>query len=193
MGAKYGPEAQKQVDETWSQIKDIIAAGWSADTLDKIRKLVEEKSEQVKKLGDQAWQKGMEQAKPLLEKNPKIKELVEKNADALKGGNVQELYEKIKSAVESGSTEDIEGYIKSATEKVKESGGSFGGLEKYLGKIPGGDQIIPKLTKLSEVAQKHGKDAEKIMNDTIEEIQQVLKKKSAEAEKLAEKAGKDAK
>jgi len=192
MGAKYGPEAQKQVDQTWSQIKDIVAAGWSADTVNKVRKLVEEKTEQVKKLGDEAWQKGMEQARPYLEKNPKVKELVEQNADALKSGNVTELYNKIKSAIESGSTEDIEKYIKSAADKAKQSGG-FGGLEKYLSNIPGGDQVIPQLSKMSQIAQKHGKEAEKILNETIDEIQKVLKKKAEEAENLAGKAEKEAK
>jgi hypothetical protein len=192
MGAKYGPEAQKQVDRTWSQIKDIVAAGWSADTANRIRKLVEEKTEQVKKLGDEAWQKGMEQAKPYLEKNSRVKELVEQNADALKSGNVTELYNKIKSAVESGSTEDIENYVKSVADKAKQSG-DFGSLEKYLGKIPGGDQVIPQLSKLSEIAHKHGKEAEKILNETVDEIQNVLKKKSEEAEKLARKAEKEIK
>jgi hypothetical protein len=192
MGAKYGPEAQKQVDQTWNQIKDIIAAGWSGDTVNKIRKLVEEKTEQVKKLGDEAWQKGMEQAKPYLEKNPKAKELVEQNADALKSGNVTELYNKIKSAIESGSTEDLENYVKSAVDKAQQSGG-FGGLEQYLGKIPGGDRVIPQLSKMSQIAQKHGKEAEKILNETVDEISKVLKKKSEEAEKLAGKAEKEVK
>jgi hypothetical protein len=192
MGAKYGPEAQKQVDQTWNQIKEIVAAGWTGDTVNRIRKLVEEKTEQVKKLGDEAWQKGMEQARPYLEKNPKVKELVEQNADALKSGNVTELYNKIKSAIESGSTEDLEKYIKSATDKAKQSGG-FGGLEEYLSKIPGGDKVIPQLSKMSQIAQKHGKEAEKILSDTVDEIQQVLKKKSEEAEKLASRAEKEAK
>src|ERR1700760_5020217 len=84
MGEQYGPEAKKQVDETWNQIKDITKNGINSDTASKISKLVQEKIEQVKKLGDEAWQKGLEKAKPYLDKNSKIKELVEENTDALK-------------------------------------------------------------------------------------------------------------
>jgi len=51
---------------------------------------------------------------------------------------------------------------------------------------------MPKLSQLQEVAQAHGKDAEKIFKDTINDISQVLSKRSEEAKKLAEKAKKDA-
>ncbi|KAI9812940.1 MAG: hypothetical protein M1827_004458 [Pycnora praestabilis] len=194
MGDKYGPEAKKQVDQTWDQINDIIKGGISVGTVNKIRSVVQEKMELVKKMGDEAWKKGMEQAKPYLDKSPKVKELVEKNADSLKQGNVKELYEKVKEAVESGNTDSIESYIKSATDKAKQSGGSgMGGLEQYFKSIPGADQIIPKFTQLQEIAQKHGSEAEKIAKEAFEEIQQVLQKKVGDAQKLAEKAEKDAK
>lgn len=191
LGDKYGPEAKKQVNETWDQIRDIMNNGINSDTANKIRNLVQEKTEQVKKLGDEAWQRGIEQAKPYLDKNPKLKQLVEENSDALKSGNFQELYGKIKQAVESGNTGDIENYIKNATSKAKQSG--MGALDRYLGMIPGGDQIMPKLTQLSEVAQKHGSEAEKLMKETVEEIKQVLTKKADQAQKLAEKAEKESK
>jgi hypothetical protein len=193
MGDQYGPEAKKQVDETWDQIRDIVKGGFSADTAQKIQKLVQDKTEALKKMGDEAWKKGMEQAKPLLEKNPKVKEMVEQNKDALKSGNFGELFDKVKKAAESGDTGDLEKYVKDAAGKAsdaaKDSG--FGGLEQYIGKIPGGDQIMPKLAKLQEAAQEHGKEAEKIFKDTINDISQVLSKRSEEATKLAEKAKKD--
>jgi len=191
MGDKYGPEAKKQVDDTWKQIQDIVKAGISAETITKIKKLVDEKVEVVKKMADEAWKNGMEQAKPYLEKNPEVKKLVEENADALKQGNVQELFERIKKAVESGNTEDIQNYIQSVTDKAKKSG--MGNLQKYLDKVPGGSEILPKLSQLQDVAQKHGKEAEKLMKETIDEISKVLSKKSEEAKKLAEKAEKEAK
>merc|ERR1712000_760019 len=73
MGEKYGPEAKKQVDETWKEVRNVLGGGLSVANLDKIRKLIEEKVQQVQKLGDQAWQKGYEEIKPQLEKKPKIK------------------------------------------------------------------------------------------------------------------------
>jgi phosphate uptake regulator len=190
-GDKYGPEAKKEVDRTWKQIGDVVKTGFSPANIEKIKSIVQEKVDKLKKLGDEAWDKGMEQAKPYLDKNPKVKELVEQNADALKGGDVQQLYNRIKKAVENGDTGDLESYVKSAADKAKDSG--FGGLDQYLNKIPGGDQIIPKLGQLQEAASKHGDEAQKIMKDAIAEISEILKKKGDEASKLAEKAKEDSK
>jgi gas vesicle protein len=191
MGRNYGPEAKKEVDRTWDQISDIVKTGMSAENIQKIQKVVQEKVDKIKQLGDEAWTKGMEQAKPYLDKNPKVKELVEKNADTLKQGNVQDLYQKIKTAVENGDTGDLESYVSSAADKAKQSG--FGGLDQYLNKIPGGDQILPKLSQIQEVAQKHGDEAQRIMKDAVSEISEILKKKGDEAQELAKKAKEDSK
>ena len=190
MGKNYGPEAKKELDRTWDQISDIIKSGVSADSIAKVKKVVDEKVELMKKLGDEAWKKGMEQAKPYLDKNPKVKEIVEENADALKQGNVQELYKQIKKAVQDGDTGDFEQYVQSFAKKAKSSG--FGGLDQYLKKIPGGDQIIPKLTQIQEVASKHGEDAERILKETVDEVSKILRKKGDEASELAKKAKNDA-
>jgi len=190
-GDQYGPEAKKEIDRTWQQINDVVKTGLSPSNIEKIRNIVQEKVDKMKKLGDEAWKKGMEQAKPYLDKNPKVKELIEQNADALKSGDVQQLYQRIKTAVEKGDTGDLESYVKSAVDKAKQSG--FGGLDQYLNKIPGGDQIIPNLSQLQEVAQKHGEEAQNIMKDAISEISEILKKKGEEAQKLAQKAKEDSK
>jgi gas vesicle protein len=190
-GDKYGPEAKKEVDRTWKQVGDVVKTGFSASNIEKVKSIVQEKVDKLKKLGDEAWDKGMEQAKPYLDKNPKVKELVEQNADALKGGDVQQLYNRVKKAVESGDMGDLEGYIKSATDKAKDSG--FGGLDKYLQSIPGGDQIGPKLSQLQEAAQKHGDEAQSIMKDAISEISEILKKRGDQAAELAKKAKEDSK
>lgn len=191
MGEAYGPEAKKQVDRTWEQIKDIMKSGVSMDTANKIKNVVQEKVDMLKKMGDQAWQKGLEQAKPFLDKNPKIKQMVEDNAESLKQGNAGELFQIVKQAVESGDTTDLQNYVRSAVDKTKQSSG--GGIQQYLHMIPGGDKIVPRLTQLQEIAQKHGHEAEKLMKETIEEVQKVLERKGDEAQKLAEKASKDAK
>jgi len=190
-GDKYGPEAKKEVDRTWQQISDVVKTGLSATNIEKIRSLVQEKVEKLNKMGDEAWKKGMEQARPYLDKNPQVKKLVEENADALKGGNVQELYQRVKSAVEKGDTGDLESYVKSAASKAKDAG--FGDYEQYLKQIPGGDQILPKLSQLQEVAQKHGDEAQKLLKDAVSEISDILQKKGDEASKLAEKAKDDSK
>ncbi len=197
LGEQYGPEAKKQVDETWRQIKDIIAGGLSASSLEKARKVIDEKVQQLKKLGDEAWNKGLEEAKPFLDKDPKVKELVEKNADALKQGNAKELFDRARSAVQSGDLGELEKYVTGAVDKAKKKGSelssSWGGLDQYAKMIPDGDEILPKLQRLREIAEKHKDEGEKLFNDTLKEVKQVLEKKAKEAEEIVNKANKDAK
>lgn len=196
MGNQYGPEAKKQVNETWRQVRDIAAGGLTASNLDKARKLVEEKVQEVQKLGDEAWKKGLEQAKPYLDKNPQVKELVEKNADVLKRGNAKELLEKAKSAVESGKTGDLEGYVKDAVEKSKSKGSQLiggTGLEQYIGQIPNGSEVLSKLKQLKEVAEKHTDESEKLVKETLEELKKVLENKSDKAESILKKAKEESK
>ncbi|KAF4470508.1 hypothetical protein FALBO_2562 [Fusarium albosuccineum] len=197
LGDQYGPEAKKQVDETWKQVKDIFASGFSASSIEKARKLIEEKVQQIKKLGDEAWKKGLEQAKPYLDKNPKVKELLEKNADALKQGNAKEVFDKAKSAVDSGDLGDLEKYVKDATEKVKSKGSELTDgwvdLDKYIKQIPKGEDVLQKLQQLGEVAEKHKDEGEKLFQETVEELRQVLEKKSEKAQEIADKAKKEAK
>jgi len=194
MGDRYGPEAKKHVEETTQQIKEIMKNGMSVDSIPKIQSLVQDKMRKVQELGGKLWDEGFEKAKPYLDKSPQVKEMVEKNKEALKkSGNVQELYNKVKDAASSGSTDSLKQYI----DKIKQggsssmgggSGGGSGGLESYLKLIPGGSQIIPKLTEMQNLAKSHGPEAEKIAKDTFAEIEEVLKRKVGEAQKLAQDA-----
>ncbi|KAF2129389.1 hypothetical protein P153DRAFT_431353 [Dothidotthia symphoricarpi CBS 119687] len=196
MGDSYGPEVKKEVDRTWGQISDIVKTGVSAENIAKIKKVINEKVEKIQQLGDKAWQKGLEQAKPYLDKNPEVKKLVEENADALKQGNFQELFKRVKSAVENGDTGDLEKYVKGAANKVQDKAkdsGMGGGLEKFFGGIPGAEQIMPKLSQLQEAAEKHGDEAQDILKKAVSEISEVLKKHGDEAQNLAKKAKDDAK
>jgi len=194
LGEQYGPEARKQVEDTWGQIRDIVAGGLSAANLDRARKLIEEKTEQLKKLGDEAWEKGMEQAKPYLDKNPKAKELIEKNVSALKQGNAKELFQQAKDAVDSGNLGGLEDYVNKAVEKTKQKGSqASGGLERYIGMIPSGGDVVTKLQQLREVAEKHKEEGGKLLEETLEEVKQVLEKKSAKAKDIADRAKKEAK
>ena len=188
MADQYGPDAKKELNRTYDQIKEVVAGGVGLETANKIRQIIQEKREKLQSLGDEAWKKGMEQAKPYFEKSPEIKKLVEENADALKKGNFGELYEKIKS----GDMGGLEKYVKSAADKAANT--SVGkNVQEYMKMVPGGSEIIPKLQKLAEVANKRGDDAEKIMKDTYEEISKILSKKSEEVEKLAEKTKEEGK
>lgn len=195
MGEQYGPEAKKQVDETWGQVKDIFAGGFSAASLAKAKQLIEEKTKQVQKLGDEAWKKGLEEAKPLLDKSPKVKELVENNADILKKGQIKEVFDKVRDAVKSGDLGDLEKYVNQAKEKIgdKANGAGWGSLNQYLDKVPQGSEILSKLEEMGRIAQDHKEDGEKLLKETMGDIQKVLEEKSKKAKEIvdSEKKKKD--
>jgi hypothetical protein len=193
MADSYGPEGKKELKETYTQIKDVLKGGVSAGSLGKVQQLIQEKSEKMKKYGDEAWKKGLEKWKPYLEKKPEVKKFIEENMDSLKQGNLTEVFEQIRKAVEGGgSVEDLKRYVKDAGEKAKDSGLGLGGSAEELAKmIPGGSEILPKLQKLQEVVRTRGDEAEGILKGTYKDIQDVLQRRISEAEKLAEKAGQD--
>jgi ElaB/YqjD/DUF883 family membrane-anchored ribosome-binding protein len=58
MGDQFGPEAKKIVDETWKQVQDIPKGGVGVGTADQLRRLIQDKTREVRNLADQAWQKG---------------------------------------------------------------------------------------------------------------------------------------
>lgn len=195
MGDEYGPEAKKQVDETWQQVKEVMAGGLTAANLDKARRTIQEAVEKVKKFGDEAWNKALEQAKPYLDKNPKARELIENNADALKQGNIKELFEKASKAVESKDLGDLQKYVDSAVGKAKEKGSQWtgGSLDEYFKMVPSGGEILSKVQQLREVAEQHSGEAEKLLQETMEEVKQVLEKKYQKAQEIKDKAKEEGK
>ncbi|KAJ5151230.1 uncharacterized protein N7482_010482 [Penicillium canariense] len=189
MGDSFGPQAKEEVNKTWQQISDIVKRGASVESAEEIKKLIDDKKAKLQKLGDEAWQKGIEESKQFLDKNPKAKSLVEDNADALKKGNFQELWGLVKESASSGKTEKLEKFVK---DKVGQSkGGGFGDLDDWLKMIPGGSNIIPQLQSLQKIADKKGSEAEGVVKETFEDIQDVLKKRKEQLEKIAEEGKKE--
>lgn len=111
LAEQYGPEAKREADEAWKQINGVLQSGLSVDSADKIRRVVQEKIEKIRAMGEKAFDQGLEQVKPMLEKNPKIKKLVDDNIETLKQGNVSDVVEKVRKSVSSDSTEALESYI----------------------------------------------------------------------------------
>jgi len=199
MGEKYGPEAKKEVDETWKQLKQIVAGGVSAANLNKARQLIEDKVEKLQKFGNEAWDKAYEQAKPYLDKNPKVKEIIDNNKDALKQGNAKELFEKAKQSIDSDKIDDLKKYVEETADKAKNKasssnfGGVFGDVQKYLQMVPQSDEIFAKLKQIGEVAENHKAEGEKLFKETVEDLKKVLEDKSQKGKEIAEKATKEAK
>ncbi|KAK4246904.1 hypothetical protein C7999DRAFT_32678 [Corynascus novoguineensis] len=197
MGAQYGPEARKLVDETWSQINDALSSGFSAESADKVRKIVQERTEQVRKAGDEFWEQGLEQAKPYLDKNPKLKELVTNNRDLLKKGNVAELVKQLKSLGEGGDAGKVEEYVKQAVDKAKEKGSQAAGgstglaaLSQLLGTSSDdvGRKLQDHIGLLSEVASKHSSEGKQLLEETKDDLTKLFEEKAKKAQKISESA-----
>lgn len=191
MGDAYGPQAKEEVNKTWQQISDIVKGGATAESAEEIQNLIKEKKKQVQKFGDKAWQKGIEEIKPYLDKNPTVKKLVEDNANAFKEGNFMQLWSLVMESASSGKTEDLEKYVKEKVDHTRNSG--LGNLDKWLKAVPGGSDVIPQLQSLQTMAEKRGKEAEKIFKETVDDIQGVLTKRKEQIEKVAEDAKEESK
>ena len=191
MGDAYGPKAKEEVNRTWEQISGIVQRGVSADSADEIKKLIQEKSETLRKFGEEAWQKGRDESQQYLEKNPKLKQLIDDNADALKKGNFKDLWGLVKESASSGKTEEVEKFVKDKVEGAKNT--DFASLDKWLDLIPGGSKVIPQLQSLRDVAQKKGGEAENVLKETLDELREVLEKRKKQVEKLAEEGKKESK
>ncbi|KAL2815254.1 hypothetical protein BDW59DRAFT_177694 [Aspergillus cavernicola] len=195
MGDAYGPQAKEEVNQTWEQITGIVKRGASMESVEEIRKLIQEKREKLQKVGDEAWQKGMEESKQYLEKKPKMKAMVENNADTLKKGNFSELWGLVKDSASSGKTEEVEKYVKGKVGEAKDKAQDSGAidLEKWSSMVPGGSNVLSQLQSLQTIGEKKGKDAESVLKDTVGELQEVLKKRKEELEKIADEAKQEGK
>lgn len=184
MGDAYGPQAKEEVNRTWQQVTDIIKGGAGIASVEEIRTLVQEKRDKLQKLGDEAWQKGMDEYKQYLDKNPKVKELVEDNADALKKGDFSKLWTLVKDSASSGKTDEVEKYVKEKAGQAKDTVEID--LDKWSSIIPGVSDVLNELQSLQTAGAKKGKDAESVLRDTVGELQEVLKKRKEELEKIGD-------
>ena len=112
MADDFGPEAKKELEDVYQKIKDVLSGGLGSESVEKIRKLIQEKIQTVEKFGNVAWERGLEEARPYLDRNPKIRAILEENMENLKHGNLGELWDKVKDAASSGNTEALEEYVR---------------------------------------------------------------------------------
>ena len=204
MGDQYGPEAKKMVDDTWNQVGEVMAGGFTAANADKVKRMVEEKSQQLKKFGDQAWSKGLEQAKPYFDKNPKLKALVMDNQNLLKSRNATALFKQVKSAAESGDLGSLEDYVKSTVDKAKKAtssgsssltggiaGSGISALDQFIGG-QNGSKLKENIQLLTKVIEEHSKEGEDLLKETKDELMKLLEDKAKKAQKIVDNAQKDA-
>jgi hypothetical protein len=171
LGRKYGPEAQKIVDDSYRRVQDIANQGVNPSNMTQIINVVNEKIQQVReqgtKLADEAWEEARKEATKYLEKIPQVKKILEENEGKLKamvvsGGmagsrKIKEIFEQAKRlAGEGESTEALEKFKRFVEEKTKSGGLTNGNnlttkgngpqnivvvMEGYLREIPGGDKV----------------------------------------------------
>ncbi|KAK0354343.1 hypothetical protein LTR59_013036 [Friedmanniomyces endolithicus] len=189
---KNHPQLKEKFGGSFDNLNDILKEGFSFSSGEKIYQLVQDKQQQIRKLGDQAWHKGYEQLQPMLEKNPQVKKMLEENKDMLTSGNFAELSSAVTAAVTGGNTLQLEKYIVSAKEKAESTFSSGGGLSSMLSMVPQGGKILPQLQKLQQLAQQHGQEAEQIAKDTLSEIGQVLERRSKQVEGIIQKGKQEA-
>jgi hypothetical protein len=198
MGENYGQEAKEQVNKTFDEVRQIFSQGSTAEAVQKTQQLVEQRTQELKQKGDELWQKGWQQAQPYLEKSPKAKQLLEENKDALKQGNLGHLWAQVRNAADTGSTQKLEQFIQHTKQQTNSGGTSSDSitntLSSLLGSGSGGGSagsagdLIAKVQTLVSAVQKHGGEAEGLLKSTVDEIQDVIKRKSQEAEKITAKA-----
>ncbi|RPA72472.1 hypothetical protein BJ508DRAFT_419440 [Ascobolus immersus RN42] len=216
-GDQYGPEAKKQAKEVYGEVQKILEGGVSVDSVNRARKLIQDKSEEVKKLGSKAanesWKKGEEKAQDILKQYPEVKKVLDQYKDKITGGSlsvaaIPTLFKTVTGLKGDGkdAAEKVKSYIEETIEKGQKKGSNyfdsdlvsdtFQMAEKYIRAFPGGEKFLeetPDLKKLATIAQKKGPEAEKLARETWDEMRKVLEKKYQEAEKVAEDAKKEVK
>merc|ERR1711939_695675 len=158
LGDKAGPQAQQVVNDTWSQVSQILSGGFKLDTFDQIKKLVDQRTDEVKQMGDEA---------------------VQKVQNAVDSGNVQDLESYVQQAKQKAQQ------YTSGTSLTSLASTDFG---KWLAIVPNGSKILSGLQKYKDVAQQHGQEAEQLAKDTLNDVLSVLDKRAEQLEDVAKKA-----
>ncbi|KAI5476341.1 hypothetical protein MNV49_007854 [Pseudohyphozyma bogoriensis] len=166
---KHGPEAQRIASDAYNQASKIISSGGlNAETFEKVKKLLEQKKDEVTKLAKAGAGDAWEASGPMLEKMPDVKKLWQEKLGDLKEyvgeDNVKaakEFSEGLEKIAKSGKpladqqkeatklfNEKVGGLgdLKkkaleakdAATKKAAESGGD---VAKYLEKVPGFEEL----------------------------------------------------
>ncbi|CAK4030475.1 Hypothetical predicted protein [Lecanosticta acicola] len=182
LGDRLGPGAKREVDETFSQIANMVKQGVNEDTGDRVNRLVQEKARQIKARNELAWARSWEQMQVLLERNPHVKKIADDNIETLKQGRAKQVAEKIKQAVWSGHTGELERYIKDLSKRSQQY--SSGCLSNWLNRLPNGSKILPQLQKLKEASDTRISEAERLAKGTLDDISQLLEQRGQQAERL---------
>ncbi|KAI0633350.1 hypothetical protein C8Q77DRAFT_1217776 [Trametes polyzona] len=214
-----GPEAKKLYDDTSKQIKEIFSKGFSQESLDQARQLIQSKKAEVRKLAESssqdAWNRAMKEAGPYLDKLPDIKQLLSENQDkfiaagaaTLSGGSssTQEIFKRIKEAAEGDGAKskeklkELREFVQKKAEEAEQQGSArlergWESLQEWVRAMPGGEEAlkrVPDVKVFVKVSQERREDAKQLAQETYEAVLQVLEEKGKKAKQLSEQAKED--
>ncbi|KAG8738810.1 hypothetical protein FRC10_006463 [Ceratobasidium sp. 414] len=167
-----------------------------------------------------AWERARKQAGPALEKMPDVKKVLDENTStlmsvgggglaAMGGSNVKEIWDRVKQVadakdgIDQKKVDELRQFIQDKVEQAKKGGSGVvnkltegAGFENIVRMIPGGQKALestPGIKELFKVAQSKSGDAQKLTQETYDDILKVLKDKAEKAKNLAESATAEAK
>ncbi|TBU29589.1 hypothetical protein BD311DRAFT_266400 [Dichomitus squalens] len=216
-----GPEAKKIFDDTAKQIREIFSKGFSQDSINQARELVQSKTSEVRKIvkasSQEAWNKSIEEASPYLDNIPEIKQLLNDNASAfiaagatgLTGGSssTQELFSRIKDLAQGDALKnkekmnELRDFVKEKAHEAEEQGSQelergWQSLQEWIRTMPGGDEALERLPDVKvfvQVSREKSDEAKKLVKETYEGVLRVLEEKGKKAKQLAGEVQDDSK
>ncbi|KAI9003171.1 hypothetical protein BC832DRAFT_532428 [Gaertneriomyces semiglobifer] len=225
LAAKAGPEAKKTLDEVSQQMHEIFNKGLTPDAYKQARDLIQSKSAQIKELAQKqsqaAWDKGLDQAKPYIDKVPELRQLLNDNSGKFVASAVSltgasdtsftKIFEQVKDIAEASNDQRKDKIAKFREFVQKKAGDSkdagvatlergWEGLQEWVKVVPGGSealQQIPDVSVLVRLSQEKGDDAKELAKETYEDVLKILQEKAEKARKIVEdgkqKASKESK
>lgn len=144
LAKRGGPEARKLVDETVSQVQELLSNSKSVpDGWNRAKELVQSKAQKVKEL---VWERATEEAK----ENPELQKLLQENKDTfVKAGSslqsLREVLEKVAQAVKDGASGnkekmgELREFVQSKAQEAQSKG--WGSLQEWAKSVPGGNEV----------------------------------------------------
>ncbi|CAE6384949.1 unnamed protein product [Rhizoctonia solani] len=210
----YDDTANKIIDTVKS---NGVTAASIATIVQIVREKSDEAKRVAENTAKDAWERARKQAGPALDKMPDIKKVLDENSStlmsvgggvaAMSGSNSREIWDRIKQVADSkgriseDKLDELKNFILEKVEAAKKGGKggmkdvaekfSSGGFESMVKMIPGGQETLdstPNLQALFKITQSHGEDAQKLAQETYEDVLKVLKEKAEKAKRLADQA-----
>ncbi|KAI1796422.1 hypothetical protein LXA43DRAFT_987579 [Ganoderma leucocontextum] len=211
-----GPEAKKVFDDASKQIREIFRQGFSQDSLNQARELIQSKTYEVRRIAQassqEAWDRSIRESSPYLNKLPEIRQILSNNASNFVSAGAasfsevtsgtEELFSRLKDAAqtdilknENKMKELRDHVLQKAREAEEERSRQFErgwrSLQEWIRSMPGGDEALQRLPDMRVFVQVSGdgRDGAKgLAKETYEEILRVLEEKGKKAKQLSEEA-----